>query len=158
MEFKDVVFSPISTEGEGIKKLYQSQDIERQAVRINNISAERSEYDVTRTIKSKELIKGETDRIAIYAKEYIPNHFENQDCIRYLLTINGEQHEIVPINSHRNGIKIVKSSSYVADDLYTLNLNETIKSALLEIRISTEDPRETPYISNLKIIEGSGTI
>lgn len=158
MDFKDVVFSPINTTGEGTKKLYQSQDIERQAIRINSISAERSEYDVSRTIQSKELIKGETDRIAVYAKEYIPAHFENQNCIQYFLTINGEQHQIEPINSHRNGIKIVKSSSYIADDVYTLNINESIKSAILEIRMSTEDPRETPYISNLKIIEGSGAL
>ena len=158
LNFKDVVYSPIDTKGEGKKKLYQSQDIERQAIRINKISAERCEFESSRTIKTKELVRGEVDRIAIYAKEYVPKHFQNQNCISYYLTVNGEQHQIVPINSNKQGLKIIKANTYSPDDNYSLNLEESIKSAVLEIRISTEDIRETPYISSLKIVTGGVTI
>lgn len=126
----------------------------RHAIKINGISAKGNQYATTTTRRSRQLITEPVESMALFCNEYVPSHFPNSDYIKYILTINGTDHEIVPINSERNGKKIVRTTDvgYASD--YVLYLSESIKSAYLTIIIKTPNKTETPYISNLKVLIG----
>lgn len=127
----------------------------RHVVRLNNISAKRNLYKQKNIIKSKELISTPVKTLAFFCNEYIPEHFpENLKTIQYILTINGVDYEVLPINSNKNGKKIVRTTEYNSNANHVIYLNEEIKSAILTIAIVTPNKNETPYISNLKILVG----
>lgn len=129
-------------------------------VQINNISFFRSEYSKIE-IKTRNILEsGSVDKIGIFANEYVPDHFTANNYIKYSLIINGTEFEIIPINSDRNGTKIIKyaeKESISVKDWYTTTINETIKTAQLKITISDFKKKETPYVSNIKICLGKDT-
>ena len=106
-------------------------------------------------MQSEELISEPVESIAIFTSEYVPSHFpDNQDYIQYILTINGIDYNIVPINSNKEGIKVIRSSKLMSLDTYAEHIGESIKSASLSIIINTPDSYTTPYVSNVKICYG----
>jgi hypothetical protein len=136
------------------KKLVTVDSAKRHVITINNIKANGNVYKQNNAFKSKELISQPVKSIALFCNEYIPNHFPDNDYFKYVFTINGVDYEIVPINSNRNGKKIIRTTDYSSPSEYVEYLNEEIKSAFLSITIKTPNTNETPYISNLKILIG----
>lgn len=130
----------------------------RHAIKINDINAYKNIYETTNTIKTNNLIKTEARSIAIFCNEYIPPHFTKGIYIQYFLTINGTSIEIVPVNSDRNGIKIIKTSDYDLNSDYVHYTNQKIKSAYLTIIIKTPNQYESPFISNLKVLVGDKNV
>ena len=87
------------------------------------------------------------------------NIFQNilqmiKNIFKYFLTVNGVEHQIVPINSQKYGTKIIRVSNYSIADDHIIHINETIKSASLKIVINTMNNNVTPFLSNLKICFG----
>lgn len=136
------------------KKLVTIGSAKRHVIKINNIKAEGSVYKQTNSFKSRELISTPVKSIALFCNEYVPEHFSDSDCFKYIFTINGVDHEVVPINSDKNGKKIIRTTDYSSPSEYVIYLNEEIKSAFLSIIIKTPSTNDTPYISNLKILIG----
>ena len=75
------------------------------------------------------------------------------DAVKFHLTINGHDHEVVPINSHINGIKIIRFSTGDASNPYTKRIGEKIKSAYLTVVFSNET-KIAPRINNVKVLFG----
>ena len=126
----------------------------RHVVKVSNIVAEKTKYTKRRS-RTKNLTELATDRIAIFANEYVPSHFsESTEWISYTLEVNGITYDIVPLNSHKPGIKIIKYSLFKEDESHVLYLDEPIKEAYLTISIKTPNNSETPYVSNLKVVTG----
>lgn len=128
---------------------------QRHVIQISDINAERTTYHPKSIMKSRELINKPTNSIAIFCNEYIPEHILNSSSIKYYLNINGDQIEVVPINSNKNGIKIVRTFALDVTSDYVHYINETIKSAFLTIVIETSDQFNSPAISsNIKVLIG----
>lgn len=132
-----------------------------KAIRINSIRLYSSEYEDAELESVNMLESGSVDKISLFATEYIPDHFNTElDYIKYYLVINGTEYEIVPINSGREGISLIKYSE-VTDSSANSNkvrlIEETIKDARLRISIKTHNGNETPYVSNLKLCLGKDT-
>lgn len=124
----------------------------RKFVSINQVKAYYNAYtesSIVSDVFDGEDIEYET--IGIYANEYIPDYFENNTYISYVLNVNGEEYPVVPINSNKAGIKFISSSPYNYDDETVLSINETIKSATLKINIIPYETYSTPYVGNVKI-------
>ena len=107
------------------------------------------------------LESGSVDKISLFASEYIPDHFNATiEYIKYYLAVNGTEYEIVPVNSGREGISLIKYSE-VNDSSAESNkiklIEETIKNARLRVSIKTHNDKETPYVSNLKLCLGKDT-
>jgi len=132
----------------------------RHVIRINDMKAFKNEYKQVSTIRSRELITAQTNAIAFFANENIPDFYENETAsyIKYYLTINGRDFEVVPINSQRNGIKIIKTAQTIIQSSTTLVIEESIKSAYLTIVIEPFDKYTSPRISNIKILTGKKVI
>lgn len=128
----------------------------RHVIRINNIELFTGEFSHESTLTTGELIDKPVKSLAIFANEYIPEQFEGQYYYcQYILTINGIDFSMVPLNSDRdNGFKIIRFSGHSSQDSYVQEVFEPIKTARLTVKLFTEDEAYTPYLSNLKICYG----
>ena len=131
------------------------EDTKRHVIRINDITAFTGNYDSSSYLETGELLLNQTNSIAVFVNEYIPPTFiDNGNYFEYLLIINGVEYNVVPINCHRNGIKVIRYSGFSITEDYTQHIGEPIKSAKLAIKINTPDTSISPYISNIKVCIG----
>nr|DAK26741.1 MAG TPA: hypothetical protein [Caudoviricetes sp.] len=130
---------------------------EKQIITLDGISIAGSSYGEGIITKTG-FITSPVESISVYANEYIPSHFISDKYIEYILTINGKDYEIVPLNSHKPGIKVIRFANYSNENNYTEHLNETIKTAKLKVIIHVSRNGETPFVSNLKICLGKAVI
>lgn len=125
----------------------------RHVISINDIEAGKAVFSGSARMVSKELITdNDVSVIALHCNTYIPKGLTT-NSIKYILTINGTDYEIAPVNSHINKPKIIRFSSGTMRNNYTEYLNEKIKSAKLTIIMSGKSDL-TPYINNIKILIG----
>lgn len=127
--------------------------IKRHAIIINQIRPYDAGYS-TGEISTLDMVASPVDCIAVFANEYIPHHYPEQEYFKYTLTVNGIDYDVVPINAGRQGIKIIRFSDYTVNDSYVEHIKEPIKSAVLQVLIKPAPGGETPYLSNLKVCIG----
>lgn len=127
----------------------------RCAIKINDISAYYKQYVPSTTIQSSELISAPCYSIGFFANVYIPDGFglRNDNAVQFFMTINGKRYEMVPMNSHSNGTKVIRFSGGKSNTSYTKLINEKITSAVLTIVMNGQS-YVTPYVSNIKILMG----
>lgn len=142
-----------SNTNEIIKKIVKVDSGRRHVIKINDISVLKNSYTKGMVI-SKELITTPIKTIGLYCNEYINKDYTIDKNVNYYLIINGQEYEICPLNSHRNGKKIIRTSSQLYKSEHVIYLNEDIKSAKLKIVINTTNKDITPYISDIKILIG----
>lgn len=140
------------------KEIVQLNTAKRHAIKISGIQLEKNIYNTESIIKTNNLITTPARSIAVFCNEYIPEHFTDGTYIRYYLSVNGQDFEVVPINANRDGVKIIKTSDLDLNSNYVEYINQKIKSAYLTIRISTPNKYETPFISNLKVLVGDKNV
>lgn len=138
---------------EVIEKIVISNKSKRHLIKINDISAYRNKYSKGSLI-SDELADSPVTCIALLSNEYIQEGYTTDNNVSYFLIINGIEHKVVPLNSHRNGTKIIRVSAnnYNVDNIKYLT--EDIKSIKLKVVLDTPTSSMTPYISNVKILIG----
>lgn len=124
----------------------------RHVIRINEIDAGLYQYATKGKMQTGELISQDVYSIAIFANVYIPQGLYD-DAIRFVLTINGYDYDVVPINSHINGTKIIRFSTGNSHNTYTERLGEKIKSAYLTV-IFANETRLVPKLNNIKVLLG----
>ncbi len=139
-----------------VEKIIDLPDVKRHIIRINDLNIISASYATGTKLESVELIGEPTESIAIFVNEYVPQHFVSGiDYLQYILTINGVEHKVVPINSNKEGVKVIRHVDGMSSfDNYAEYIQESIKSAKLSIIINTPDSSTTPYISNVKICYG----
>lgn len=126
----------------------------RHVVRINDIKPSSKKYIQESVMYTDELINSNKDiyAISVFANIYLPNNISS-DNVKFILTVNGKDYAIKPVNSYENGIKIIRFSQGKMPTEYTKYIGEKITSAKLKIHIKTKN-KLTPYINNLKVLLG----
>ena len=126
----------------------------RHVIKINDINSRVKNYKTESTLKTGELISGGTDvyAISVFANVYYPNNIA-KDNVKFILTVNGIDYEVKPVNSHESGVKIIRFSEGKMPAEYTKYIGEKIQSASLKIVMKSE-AKLTPYINNIKILLG----
>lgn len=148
------LFTDASNAQQPIERTIELPNAKRHVIRISDITAHVGTFSQG-YLQTKELITNPVQSIAVFANEYIPEYFpDNKIYIQYILTVNGIDYDIVPINSEKTGTKVIRVSNYSIIDDYVVHINETIKSASLKVVINTMDSNVTPYVSNVKICFG----
>ena len=125
---------------------------QRHVIKINQVKAYMYQYASKSKIQSVEVLNQEVCSIALFANVYVPQGL-NDDAVKFILTINGHDYDVVPINSHMNGIKIIRFSTGDSKSPYTQRIGEKIKSAYLTVVFSNES-KIAPRINNIKILYG----
>ena len=148
------LFTDASNAQQPIERTIELPNAKRHVIRISDITTHVGTFSQG-YLQTKELITNPVQSIAVFANEYIPEYFpDNKTYIQYILTVNGIDYDIVPINSEKTGTKVIRVSNYSIIDDYVVHINETIKSASLKVVINTMDSNVTPYVSNVKICFG----
>lgn len=148
------LFTDANNAQQPIERTIELPNAKRHVIRISDITAHVGTFSQG-YLQTKELITNPVQSIAVFANEYIPEYFpDNKTYIQYILTVNGIDYDIVPINSEKTGTKVIRVSNYSIIDDYVVHINETIKSASLKVVINTMDSNVTPYVSNVKICFG----
>ena len=148
------LFTDASNAQQPIERTIELPNAKRHVIHISDITAHVGTFSQG-YLQTKELITNPVQSIAVFANEYIPEYFpDNKTYIQYILTVNGIDYDIVPINSEKTGTKVIRVSNYSIIDDYVVHINETIKSASLKVVINTMDSNVTPYVSNVKICFG----
>ena len=124
-------------------------------IHINKLAASYSEYRSETKLVGNEITSKEITSIAVYASEYTPEGFENGDYFKYVLTVNGVDYKIEPINSQRTGTKIIKYKTDGIVEDGVIGIANKITSAKLTIVLKTPDSTQTPFVSNIKICLGA---
>ena len=88
----------------------------------------------------------------LFPNIYLPEGLTNEN-IQFTLTVNGNDYKVQPVNSHENGIKIIRFSQGKMPNKYTQYIGEKIQSAILTIKMRPLKGL-SPYINNLKILLG----
>ena len=130
----------------GIKLL---PDADRSVIRIHAIDLISAEFYKKTVYTTGELLKAAVDSVAVLATEYAPT-----GSIEYILTVNGKDYTVVPMNSQKTGTKVIRYNAVTAEDDYVTTISEKITSASLTVCINTANSQETPFVSNLRICIG----
>lgn len=126
----------------------------RSVIKINDIKVSYNKFKTIGSLQKNITITEPTTSIALFANEYAKDSLDLRSNIKYTLTINGSDYDIIPINSNSNGKKIIRTTSSSILVEYVHYLNETIKNASLNISIKTPNINTTPYVSDVKILIG----
>ena len=132
-----------------------SNGTQKHTIKIGKITASFAKYKST-TIQTNNLIGSTANSVALFVNEYVPAGFTGEQYLQYILTINGKDHEVVPVNSSSDGTKMIKSSKLPIDDAYVTRINDTIRTVKLKIIMKADGSSATPYIANLKLCVGKG--
>lgn len=148
-----------STTGElvpGIPKSFTTtttvKSAKRSAIKINDIAAYKNIYLSKTIIQSEELMTLDAYSIAVFSNVYVPQGLD-LDSIHFYLTINGNDYEVIPINSNWNGTKVIRFSGGKSKTAYTQLISEKINSARLTIVLENYVD-VTPFINDIKILIG----
>lgn len=133
-------------------KIVTVTSAKRHLIKLNGITLSKNVY-TKGTSTTAELITDPVKYIGLYCNEYINSDYDISDMVNYYLVINGTEYEVVPINSQRNGTKIIRMSSNTYQVDNTKYVTESIKSAKLKVTVNATKS-VTPYISNMKILIG----
>lgn len=125
---------------------------QRHVVKLNQVKAYMYNYVNKSKLETKELLNQDVYSVALFANVYIPQGLSD-DAVKFILTVNGTDYNVVPINSHMNGIKIIRFSTGNANDIYTKRIGEKIKSAKLSIIFNNES-KIVPRVNNIKVLFG----
>lgn len=150
----DIADATASEDGTPITKTIELPYAKRHIVRLNDIHTVSSEFDSVALMQSYQLIEDPVASIAIFANEYVPQSYSDKQHFEYILTVNGVDYDITPINSDRRGLKVIRFSEDLADDYYEVHISESIKSAYLKILMYADSSQSTPVLSNLKVCYG----
>ena len=127
----------------------------RKIIRINEVEARRVMFNSGSGTTENIITSGRAISAGIFVNEYIPDFVKNNltDEIKYVLIINGKNYEVIPINSDKKGIKLIKYSQTPVKENYVTYINEPINSLQVALVIPTT-LKYSPYLANLKLCLG----
>lgn len=127
----------------------------RKIIRINEVEARRVMFNSSSGTTENIITSGRAISAGIFVNEYIPDFIKNNltDEIKYVLIINGKNYEVIPINSDKKGIKLIKYSQTPIKENYVTYINEPINSLQVALVIPTA-LKYSPYLANLKLCLG----
>ena len=92
--------------------LIKLKTAKRSVIRINHIELGRKTYELSGQLVFNNFITDPVKSIAIFANEYVSDEIDLRNSIKYNLTVNGLDYDIIPINSQHNGKKIIRTTSH----------------------------------------------
>ena len=135
-----------------VTSTYVVSSAKRSAIKINDLNVYKKSYATSAVFISEELITAPCYSIGVFANIYVPESLPD-NSIQMILTVNGIDYEIEPVNSHSNGTKIIRFSGGKSSTAYTELISEKITSAKLTITIRSSQ-YATPYVNNIKVLIG----
>lgn len=124
----------------------------RHVIKINDLNVYSKRYATSSIYRSRDIVVDKAYAIAFFCNVYIPEGLSS-NSVEFIMTINGVDYDIQPINSNFNGIKVIRFSQGKFNSKYTKYIGEVIKSAYITIKIKSKG-NLSPYINNMKVLIG----
>lgn len=124
----------------------------RHVIKLNDIYAYKNNYTSSSILTTDNLIKSDVYSVSLFANTYIPSKLQSSN-VEYILTVNGVDYKVQPVNSHNNGIKVIRFSQGKSPNIFTEYIGEIIKTVTLTVKIKG-NVNVTPYINNIKLLIG----
>ena len=139
---------------EVLKGTYIIPSAKRHLIKLSDIHAFYNKYATESFIQTKNLINKDEDiyAVGIFANVYLPNNLPD-NSIQFVLTVNGVDYDVYPINSEYPGTKIIRYSKGKSNPDYTKLTTEVIRSVLLTVKMKSYKDA-TPYVNNIKVLLG----
>ena len=137
-----------------VEKVIELPHVKRHVIRINDMKPIKGQFTDNSVMQTGNLVSTPVRSIAIFANEYVPPAYTVRNCFSYIPTINGIDYDVVPLNSDREGIKVIRFTNVDTNSVYTKAIDEAIKQASLKIVIHTNSENSSPVLSNVKICYG----
>lgn len=128
-------------------------DAKRKAIRINSLWAYYTTAKDHMDMSTGELLTTPVSSVAIFATEDIPSSYDSENAFTYELVVNGETVEVVPVNSSRNGVKIIRGNRLDVPAANVKHVKEAIHSLQLTVKGKALND-EVPGIGGLRICLG----
>lgn len=127
----------------------------RKFVRIDAMQARRNSFKEGSGTTQNIITSGKAVCAGIFCNEYIPDFIQDalRQDIQYQLIVNGVAHNVVPVNSDKKGIKLVKYSKNPIKEKYIEYIDEPITTLQIAMIVPTAYDY-SPYIANLKLCLG----
>ena len=149
--------------GEPAATIYNLDGIVRKVIPIDGIRLFSCSY--TDSVLHSENVCPENGckRVAVFCNQYVPDDARRQqkiarakqdDAIVYTLFINGQPYVVQPINSDKDGIKMISCEENSYGESNVEFIGEPIKTVQLQIEINSGSRDATAFIGNLKICIG----
>ena len=150
--FKDDTFS--EEEANNIfSNTVEVRTAKRHLIKINDIKGYNNVYKKDSYFTTDQLIENNNIySIGVFANVYIPDGL-SEDSVSFVLTVNGVDYDVLPINNKKSGTKIIRYSQGLSKSEYTELTNEIITSAYLTVKIKSSKDL-SPYVNNVKILLG----
>lgn len=135
------------------EKIVLAKKSKRHVIKINDISAYRNKYSRGSLITDN-IIDDPVTCVSLLSNEYMQEEYTAKGCISYFLIVNGIEYEVTPLNSHAEGIKMIKKSTNNYNENSIVSISEDIKNVKLKIVLDSPNVNVTPYLSDVKILIG----
>lgn len=125
----------------------------RKVVQLGGISAYNNEYSESSILTSNlGPEEGTYKTIALFANEYIPDAYESSDDpITYTAIVNGQEYSIVPVNSYKDGTKMISCSDTHYGNSEVRFIDDEISTVQIRINLTPDSNGCAPFVGNLKL-------
>lgn len=127
----------------------------RKFIKIYAMQARRNSFKEGSGTTQNIITSGKAICAGLFCNEYIPDFMQDalRQEVQYQLIINGVVYNVVPINSNKKGIKLIKYSKNPVKENYIEYIDEPITTLQIAMIIPTAYDY-SPYIANLKLCLG----
>lgn len=144
----------ITLKGTKVEEIKDTPNVYAKVIEVSQIVTRSRQFTEAAGITDNLITAGSAHAVGIYYDLYMPAFMKSQAShIETFLIINGERYNIIPLNQHDDGIKIIKNTNISIRNNYSIFINSPITSLQLEMSIPTFQGY-SPYIANLKVCLG----
>lgn len=126
----------------------------RKIIRLGGINAYYNSYTKS-SLLTDNLGPSENESyktIALFANEYIPDAYSDElTPIVYTATVNGQEYNIVPVNSQADGTKMISCAEDHYDNAEVRFIDDEIKTVQVRVTLTPDSNGCTPFVGNLKL-------
>lgn len=139
--------------------VHRLKDVVRKVISISGIRLYSCTYTDSSMHSDNVCPSDGCKRVAIFCNQYIPitkkklSQKEEKGII-YTLYINGQPHEVKPINSNDEGVKMISCMENSYTESGVKFISEPIKTVQLKISIPVSDSNQTAFVGNLMVCIG----
>lgn len=131
-------------------------NVRRKVISLSGIRAYNNRYKDSVMATNDLCPKNGCQSVAIFANQYIPEHIDTKkkEYVKYELIINGIAHQVEPVNSDKNGYKIISCSKDHYGDASVLFIEEPIRTVHVQVMMKELPDNMSPIVGNLKLCIG----
>lgn len=144
----------ITLKGTKVEEIKDTPNVYAKVIEVSQIVTRSRQFIEATGITDNLITAGSAHAVGIYYDLYLPSFMKSEASrIETALIVNSDRYNVIPLNEHDDGIKIIKNTNISIRNKYFVFIDAPITSLQLEVSIPTFQGY-SPYIANLKVCLG----